>query len=216
MTRLASTVAWDARLQFRQGLYYAALVVVGVWVAILWQLPAEGVEWLLPIALFIDMSVFGFYFMAGLLYLEKGDGVLEALVVTPLRATEYLLAKVVSLTLIALLGSAVLVLLVNGWRAQWHWLLIGVALNSWLMAMLSFALASRYDAINEFLIPSALWTLPTQLPMLDYFGIWTVWPIYLIPTQGSMILFEASLRQVPDWELVYAVGYLSIACVAAT
>jgi len=216
MSRLASTLLWDMRLQYRQGLYWAAAVVVASWGAILWQLPPAGVMWLLPVALFIDMSVFGFYFMAGILYLEKGDGVLAALVVTPMRSTEYLLSKVISLTVIALLASVAVTLLAGSWQARWHWLLAGVALNSWLMAMLSFALASRYDAIHEFLIPSGIWMIPTQLPMLDYFGIWTGWPIYLIPTQGSMILFEAAFRPVPAWELVYALAYLLAACVATS
>jgi fluoroquinolone transport system permease protein len=216
ISRLASTLFWDVRVQFRQGLYYAALVVVLIWVAILWQLPEDVQNWLLPVALFMDMSVFGFYFMAGILFLEKGDGVLAALVVTPMRPGEYLAAKVLAVTFIALLASIAVVLFVAGWQVRWHWLLLGVTLNSWLMALLGFALAARYDTINEFLIPSGIWSLPTQLPLLAYLGLWTGWPIYLIPTQARMILFQASLFDVPIWELVYAVCYLVAASAVAT
>ena len=55
--------------------------------------------------LFIDVSIFGFFFMGGMLYLEKDDGVLEALVATPLRTNDYLLTKIISLTLLSIVVS---------------------------------------------------------------------------------------------------------------
>ena len=42
-----------------------------------------------------------FVFLAGLLLIEKGQGTLEGLIVTPLRSSEYLLAKILSLTVLA-------------------------------------------------------------------------------------------------------------------
>ena len=39
-----------------------------------------------------------FYFMGGLVLLEKDEGSLEARVTTPLKPTEYLSAKVLTLT----------------------------------------------------------------------------------------------------------------------
>ena len=88
MSRLISTVRWDLRIQFRQGLYYAALFVIALWALVLSQLSETLVTLFLPYIIFFDLSVFGFYFMAGILFLEKGEGVLQALVVTPLRKRE--------------------------------------------------------------------------------------------------------------------------------
>ena len=63
MTRLWSSLQWDVRTQLRQGLYYAAIYIVVVWVIGLSLLPDSASEWLLPFAVFMDLSVFGVYFI---------------------------------------------------------------------------------------------------------------------------------------------------------
>ncbi|MDX1414924.1 MAG: hypothetical protein R3293_12085, partial [Candidatus Promineifilaceae bacterium] len=100
MTRLASSMKWDARLQWRNGFYYAALIVIIVWTLLLSQIPntlasigSSSLAWLLPAAVLGNLLIGTFYFMGGLLLLEKGEGTLEAQIVTPLRSSEYLISK---------------------------------------------------------------------------------------------------------------------------
>ncbi len=218
--KVLSTLRWELLTQFRQGLYYAAIFVIVVWSIVLSQLPTAGATWLVPIVLFMDVSVFGFYFMAGMLYLEMGDGVLNALVVTPLRKLEYLLVKVVALTLLSLIvsiGVAAIVVVITGvLGVNWPLLLIGVIFNSWLLTLIGFIVAVRYDNISDFFLLSLLFMIPFQLPMLDYFNIWQSWIIYLIPTQPTMLLMEAAFWPVPTWELAYSFLYLAVAIPAVT
>ncbi|NJN81932.1 MAG: ABC transporter permease [Caldilineaceae bacterium] len=215
-SRLFSTFIWDTRLQWRQGLYVAALFVIGLWVLVLTQLPPSTVELLLPFILFFDLSVFGFYFMAGLLFLEKGDGVLEALVVSPLRSWEYLVSKVATLTLLAVLVSIVVVVTLQGVRLNWFYLIAGVALNSWFLVLVGFILAAGYDSVTDFLIPSIVFVVPSQIPALDYFGIWQNWLVYLVPTQPAMLLLAGAFDGLATWQVLYAFGYGLAACLCAT
>ena len=165
--RLLSTLRWEITVQFRQGFYYAALFVIVVWTLLLSQLPTAGSRLLVPIVLFMDVSVFGFYFMAGMLYLEMGDGVLDALVVTPLRKLEYLVVKIVALTLLAVvvsIGVAAIVAWITGVvDINWPLLLLGVIANSWLLTLLGFTVAVRYDNISDFFLmsPALYGSLPT-------------------------------------------------------
>jgi fluoroquinolone transport system permease protein len=216
MSRLWSTVRWEIRGQFRQGIYYAALYVAVVWIVALWLLPPAATDWLLPFAIFMDLSVFGVYFMAALLFLEKGERVLEALVVTPLRRHEYLGAKLLSLTLLALLGTLAVVAIHAASVANWLWLLVGVLLNSWILVLIGFSLAVRFNSISDFLIPSMLLLFPTQLPLLGYFGVWESWLLYLIPTQPAMLLIEAAFRPLAMWQLLYAFLYGALAGVVSS
>jgi fluoroquinolone transport system permease protein len=216
MSRLLAALRWDVRIQFRQGFYYAALFVIALWVLLLSQLPGAASMLFLPFIIFFDLSVFGFYFMAGTLFLEKGEGVLEALVVTPLRTREYLLSKTLSLTVLALLVSIVVVLLVHGPVLNWLSLLAGVALNSWFLILAGFIVAARYDAVNEFLIPSILYVVPTQLPALWYFGIWDHWLLYLVPTMPAMLLIAGAFEPIAPWQILYSLVYLSAACLVVT
>jgi len=214
MSVLWSTLRWDWRLQWRQGLFAAAGVVLVIWVVLFSQMNATLTRYLLPVMLYIDLSVFGFFFMAGLLYLEKGEGVLTALVVTPLQSWHYLVARLITLTGLGLAVSVLIVALVARGAVNWPILLGALTLNSLLFLLLSFNLAARYDAINEFLIP-AVWLLgAAQLPFFDSFGIWQGWPLYLLPFQASLLLIRGAFEPLALWQWGYALGYVGL-CIAA-
>lgn len=216
MSRLASTVRWDLVNQWRQGFWYAALFVIALWAVVLLALPRTATELFLPFIIFFDLSIFGFYFMAGMLFLEKGDGVLEALVVSPLRSREYLMAKAATLAFLAVVVSVAVVLIGHGPAVNWLLFVPAVALNSWLLILIGFILAARYDSVTDFLIPSILYMIPSQLPALWYFGIWESPLLYLVPTMPSMLLLAAAFEPIAGWQIVYSLVYLSAACVAVT
>jgi fluoroquinolone transport system permease protein len=210
MKRMHAALKLDFLLLWRQGFFWAALFLIVLWVGILFFFSPAARTWLVPYAIFFDLSVFGFYFVAAQVFLEKGERTLSALAVTPLRPTEYLLSKLVSNALSAL-GMSLVLAIVYFWAA-FHagWLTLGVISNSWLMIILGLSIAGRYQTISDFLMPSMIFAMPSQLPLLDYFGIWNHWLIYLVPTQPSMILIEAAFRPVEPWELLYAAGYLAL------
>lgn len=117
----------------------------------LYQLPDAAIELVLVSVLFLDLLVFGFFFMAALYYLEKGDQVLDGLVVTPLRVVEYLTAKIATLSALSVLVGALVTLLVYDPSIHRGWYLLAVAGMSVPISLLGFVLAARYNGINEFL-----------------------------------------------------------------
>ena len=208
MSRLWSTVQWDWRLQWRQGIMVVAALLLLVWGALFSQVDSAFLPYLLPPVLYLDLSIFGFYFMAGLLYLEKADGVLAALVVTPMRRWHSLVAKIVTLSLLGLLMSILFVGVLHRESVNWAALLIGVLLNSVLFVLASFLLAVRYDAINEFLIPSICVLALAQVPFVDFYGLWSGWPLYLLPFQSSLLLIRGAFEPLAVWQWLYALGYV--------
>ena len=90
MHRLAATVLLDLRLQLRNGFYYAVAFVLACWFLLLTRLPPLDWGYVLPAVVFGNLVMVNFYFVAGLVLLEKGEGTLEAQVVTPLADWEYL------------------------------------------------------------------------------------------------------------------------------
>lgn len=208
MSRFLSTLVWEWRLQWRHGIFYAAAFVVLVWGIFLRQLPADMVEYVLAPVLYIDLSIFGFYFMAGLLYLEKGEGVLQVLVITPLRGREYLAAKLVSLTVLGVLVSLCVTALVSEATVNWLWLAAAVAINSLFFILMGFALAVRYDAISEFFVPSMGFLALAQLPFFDFYGVWSGWPLYLVPFQAALLLVRGAFEPLAPWQWIYALTYV--------
>jgi fluoroquinolone transport system permease protein len=72
--RLYNTMLWDVRLQFRNGFYYATLVVAVVSTVLLRQLPQDTLAWVLPIFVLGNLLMNGFYFVSGLVLLERVKG----------------------------------------------------------------------------------------------------------------------------------------------
>jgi fluoroquinolone transport system permease protein len=207
MSRLRAVLRQDLRLQHRYRFNHAAAFVVLVWIAFLWQVPDELVGLALPFVLFTDLTVIGFYFLAGLVLFEKGERTLDALVVTPLRFGEYLAAKLATLTLLALGVSTVVVAARYGLDLNWLLLLLGVGLTSPLILLVGFILVAPYTSISSFLIPSQLFMLPLALPLIPFLGIWEHPLFYLFPTHGSLLLLRGAFVPIDPWQVLYATLY---------
>lgn len=207
MRKLGSTILCDLRLQFRNGFYYAAAFVAGFWAFALSRIPPKGVVVWIPLFVLSNILINTFYFMAGLVLLEKTEGSLIAQSVTPLRPWEYLVSKLVTLSLVSVCESLLIILL--GYREAFALpqFLIGVLLSAVLFSLGGFLLVSRYDSINEFLFPSFLFALFFVPPFLSYFGfIESAW-IYLHPLQGPMLWTRAAFGTMATWEVLYSAAY---------
>ena len=207
MTRLLATMQCDVRLQFRNGFHYAVLFVLFCWGIVLTQLPRIDWEWLLPPLLFGNLSMVSFYFIGGLVLLEKGEGTLEAQVVTPLRNGEYLASKVGTLTLLSLFESLVIVVCCVGLGFRVAPMVAGIVLAALLYALAGFIAVSRYAAINEFIFPSAFYVAALSIPLLPYFDLWRSPLVYLHPLYGPLRLMQAAFETLSGWEWLYGLLY---------
>ena len=207
LRRLAAAMAGDIRLQYRNGFYAAAAFVAVVLVLMIRWVPREYLGWLMPALVLTNMQVNTFYFLGGLVLLEKGEGSLEALVVTPLRRGEYLASKVLTLALLSLVEALAIVLLTHGPRFDPWAFAAGIALSAALFCLYGFLVVARYDSINEYLFPSMVYTAVLPLPLLDYFEVWETPLVYLHPIQAPLVLLEAAFRPVSAWEVAYGILY---------
>ena len=206
MTRLLSTVRWNLVLQFRYGFYFVSAFFILVWVGFLRPLPHDGrINFGLVLAglMVLDLTITNFYYMGAMVLLEKGEGTLTSLVVTPLRAAEYLLAKILSLMLLALLEGTLLAILINGFNFNLLPWFAGLLLLSGFYTLLGFAVIARYHSINESLLPSALIVAVLVSPILNHFGLWRSFIFYLHPVQPALILLRWAFMPVAPWEIIY-------------
>ncbi len=210
MIRLISTIRWDVQLQFRNGFYYASALVVIISTIIMRQFPNADFGYLLPMILFANLLINTFYFIAGLVLLEKGENTLEGLIVSPLRKGEYLFSKVATLTLLSILESVILTLVVFGTALNWSIFLIGLLVTCILYTLFGFMFVARYDSINSFLFPSVLITTLLSLPLLDYLALWKTPLMRLHPLQGAMLLLKGGFQPISTSDLIYSVLYSGV------
>jgi hypothetical protein len=87
MTPMLSALRWDVVLQARNGFYWASAFLVAMIGALLLNLPeaarANSALWV-PAILAINLQITTFFFVAGLMLLERDEGTLAALAVSPL------------------------------------------------------------------------------------------------------------------------------------
>src|SRR5688572_30354417 len=105
MTRVLSSLRWETTLQHRHGFYYVSALVVAIMAGLLTQVPDTSIPTLMPGFFVNALFITTFYFCAAIVLLEKAEGMLEALVVTPLRPVEYLTVKVTALSALALIEN---------------------------------------------------------------------------------------------------------------
>ncbi len=211
MTRLLPTLLLDVKLQFRYGFFYVGAFLAVFWLLILRQFSGETLAIILPALLLESFLITTFYFIAGLFLLEKTEGVLEALVVTPLRTGEYLSSKLIALTVLALAEGFVVVTASYGFAFNVGLFVAGAVLLSFFYTLAGFFVIARYDSITDFLLPSGLYTIVFNLPWIDYFEIWPHWIWYLIPTQAPLLLMKAAFRPIESWQLIYGFVYSIVA-----
>lgn len=210
MIRLTATIGCDIRLQARNGFYYAAGFVALFWMLMLSQVTAANLGWLMPVFILSNLLINTFYFVAGLVLLEKEEGTLLAQSVTPLRSGEYLAAKVVTLSLLSLLEALLIVGVGYGLAFDLLPLLAGIILAAAIFVLSGFIAVSRYDSINEYLFPSFLYTLVFIPPFLDYLGLWQSWLVYLHPLQAPLLLAKAAFVPIATWQWVYGLLYAGL------
>jgi fluoroquinolone transport system permease protein len=215
MRRLLATMQCDVRLQFRNGFYYAAAFILACWGVIVTQLGAIDWAWLLPAFVFGNLLMGSFYFIGGLVLLEKGEGTLEAQVVTPLGTGEYLISKVATLTALSLVENLLLVAFAVGMRFAVVPMALGIVLASVLYALVGFVAVAHYDSINEYIMPSVAYVLLLSIPYLAYFRIWNSPLLYLHPMQGPLLLMAAAFQPVHAWAWAYGIAYPVVATLVA-
>ena len=112
MRALVAALRWDVVLQARNGFYWASafvvLIVGGLLLAVPQAARANDAVWV-PAILAVNLQITTFFFVAGLMLLERDEGTLTALSVSPLTPAGYLATRTVSLTILAAVETIALV-----------------------------------------------------------------------------------------------------------
>ena len=189
--RMATLIAHDARLQWRYGIYAAYAVVLLLYAATIISAGDHLPAWVAATIIFTDPAALGFFFLGALMMLERAEGVRSALVVTPMAAADYLVAKSVTLTAMALVACTILVALLHGSRNP-ALLLVAVALTSLQYIGIGTPIAIHFKTVSGYLVGSAGFLTPIILPgflaLLDPLPLW----LALVPavSQYRLILIS--------------------------
>jgi fluoroquinolone transport system permease protein len=155
-------------------------------------------------------------FVGALVLFEKSENVLKSLVITPMKTDDYLLSKIISLTILSIISALIFMSLMfffNGTSFNILYLISGIILTSVMLILVGFMLVSRVNSINGYLLGMVIGFMGlTFPPLLQLFNIVENPVFYLWPTQASFIIFDGVFNSanLEIWEIAYGFLYQSM------
>lgn len=207
--RIVNALKADMRFQFKQGFYFVYVVLTLLYMIMMRQIPNRLISYAVPIVIFTDPSFVGFFFIGGIVMLEKVQGVLQYLTVTPLRPGEYLVSKIISLALLAEAASFAIALVTYGTSFNWPLLFLGVSLTSAFFTLYGFIVTKGCHSINQYLIKMMPYMLALIIPTLIYYTFPNLWMLRLLPSVGGFNLIYGAFNGISRLGLMADIIYLA-------
>jgi fluoroquinolone transport system permease protein len=200
MRLLLTLLKWDLLLLLRYNVMSIALALGSIYflVILLIEIPDLPVIFMI----YSDPAMLGFIFIGVMVLFEKQSETLTVLKITPVEPWQYLMSKLIALTLPALvIGMAM------GIAARIDNLLLlaaAIIMASSLMLLLGFAGVVRVKTFNQYILVIPLFLAPLSLPLISFFSLVQTPFMWLIPTHSMLILFRATIMPVSTVELAIA------------
>ena len=158
------------KFQIKYGFYLLYSVLTVIYLIILLAMPESWRTAAAAILIFSDPAAMGLFFMGAIVLLEKSQKVPCAYAVTPVRAIDYIGAKVISLCTISIAVAAILAVAVKA--EDLPRTLLGTALSGAVFTLLGIIIATKISSLNQFI----LWTVPIEVvgfvpAILHMFGV---------------------------------------------
>ena len=208
--RLVAALSTDVRLQGRNQLYIISIVVSLLSALLLMRLgDPKRFGQVAAVLLLMFAGGTTLVYVVAMLILERADGTLNALRISPLRTGEYLAAKVFSLTLLATFEG---ILMTYGaiiglsffsdethihWPDIWTWL--GIAFLGAQHVLIGIILVARYERILEVLVPLSLVAIGLQIPALWFIGAFQSHWFLIVPSAGPTLLIRHAWQPLAPW-----------------
>lgn len=205
LPRLVAALRLDLRLQVRYRFLHAAVFSAVLWLALLLPIPEPYRSMVEPFAIFGDIAIIGFFFIAGSVFFEKGERTLSAITASPLRFVEYLTAKLVTLIGLSLVLGVAVVVICHGFGFNLGLMVVGTALASLVLLLTGLVSALPFRSVSDWFMFAVAPLAIMMLPIFDYAGIW-VSPLFaVVPTYGPLYVIGIAFGQ-KEWDL-WQYGY---------
>ncbi len=197
--RLLNALKTDIIFQYRQGFYWIYLLITLVYMTIMSKLPEGNIKAVgVMLAVFSDPSMLGFFFIGGIVMLEKVQGVIKYLGVTPVYSWEYLLAKALSLSLVSLAAGSLITKVTYKGEVRFGLLLLGILLSSVFFTLYGFLIAAWARTINQYFIKMVPFMVLIALPCFSFLLKEQSVLFDLFPSVAGLRLIQGAFFGIPS------------------
>lgn len=210
MSELFKQIKWQFVIFRKNNLITMISGISAFYVLLIYFLKGfETLEKFITLLIYNDPAMIGFIFIGISIILEKDQELLPALFVTPLNCHNYLISRIVTLSLLGLFGALAMVLAAKGTSFHLIHFSIGAFSTCVLFCLAGIFVVSYTTEVLHFLLRAVPLLILMSLPLLNYFKITDLSILNIFPVQGGLNLMVNSYQDSADLgELVF--GYLSI------
>lgn len=97
-------------------LYKYKILIVGIIVSLIWVLiiglsQTESIKELIPMLIMLDAAMMNIIFLSASFFLEKQEGTMKTLLVTPIKLADVLIAKVIATIITSFISAAMVIII---------------------------------------------------------------------------------------------------------
>lgn len=205
--RLINALKADIKFQFKQGFYLVYVFITIGYLIVVQQLPSFLQKSAVPLIVFTDPALIGFFFIGGIIMLERVQGIFNYLLVTPLRTKEYMISKIISLSITAVFAS--IAITAGGYKENVNVLILIIAifLISIFATLLGIIAAINCRTINAYFIKMIPYILFLVLPCIASMMNKEPW-LFLFPSVVAFELLKGAFNGITITKVILIISYL--------
>lgn len=208
MNQLLRLLKFDFILLNKNKIITISILVTAIYVGVFKGLSYLGnMEKLLILVIFNDPALLGFLFVGVLVLFEKNENTLDALAVTPIKISNYILSKSISLTFLSIVCCLAMVIAAHGFQFHIFHFTMATILTTLIFSMLGFIAVAGQSSFNQYILRALGIILLLSAPFLSYFDVVPRYWFILFPTQPAIDLYSHSFEaKARDNNLLMAYG----------
>ncbi len=202
-------------MQWRQGFWLVYFIVSIIYILVLLNIPREARIIVSLVMILSDTTMLGVIFIGALVLLEKQQGIIHSLFVTPLSPGHYIWSKTLSLSLIAVTMSILIYLPAWSFSGYTLLVLLATAVTAGIFAMLGLGVASGVESVNAYFGTLMGASLLIAIPVVPYLLLDNHPAFLFLPYIASLDIMLGTINPLPAWRIILDLALLGAWGVAA-
>jgi fluoroquinolone transport system permease protein len=201
----------------KYGIIMVAVVITAVWLGMISLIPANTMNYVIPIAFITDFAVTGFLFISAMIFFEKDQGTLNVIVTSPIKVSEYILSKVISLSMLICFIAIALIFgisIIKGIAVNYLFVILASILSSSFFILLGFITSTFYKSFTDMLMPMSVLLSFSFIPLLIYVNSDILnlldYIVFIWPTYSMIKLIDAILGNSDGFSIILSIIYIMV------
>ncbi|HSJ68378.1 MAG TPA: ABC transporter permease [Anditalea sp.] len=209
MKQLALLLKHDFILLHRNKIISISIFLTAVYVLLFKALSSFGqIEKFLVLIIFNDPALLGFLFIGVMVLFEKNENTMEALAVTPMKLSHYIISKSFALTTISICCCSAMVIAAYGLNINWVHFISAATLTTLIFSFLGFGVVAGESSFNDYILKAIGVILLLSVPFLGYFEIVLIDWFILFPSYPGILLFDFAFNDtIAPIDILKAYGF---------